>query len=157
MKNFFLSFFVIGAFVIYSLYQKGKEDRVKVFAPKQTNSQVTSIPSQILGNATPTLTELKQTSGSYIDGKYRGSVADAFYGNVQVEVTISGGKITDVQFLQYPSDRETSIEINNQAMPVLKQETITTQNAHVDVVSGATQSSQAFLESLQSALNKAKS
>lgn len=93
--------------------------------------------------------------GKYKDGTYTGSVADAFYGPLQVQVIISGGKITDVNFLQYPNDRQTSIEINTQAMPYLKQEAIQAQSANVAGVTGATQSSRAFIESLTSALNQA--
>lgn len=99
----------------------------------------------------------KPPSSQYKDGQYTGDSADAYYGNIQVRVTISGGKITDVVFLDYPQDRNTSIEINSQAMPYLKQEAIAAQSANVDIVSGATDSSRAFIQSLQSALTKAKS
>lgn len=91
----------------------------------------------------------------YKDGQYTGNAADAFYGLIQVKATISGGKITDIQFLQYPNDRNTSVEINRQAMPMLKQEALSTQNAHVDIISGATDTSQAFVESLANALSQA--
>lgn len=93
----------------------------------------------------------------YKDGQYTGDVADAYYGNIQVKATISGGKITDVVFLQYPSDRSTSVFINRQAMPYLKQEAIAAQSGNVDIVSGATLSSQAFIQSMNSALSQAKS
>ncbi len=92
----------------------------------------------------------------YKDGSYNGSVTDAFYGNVQVQVVISNDKLTDVIFLQYPSDRSTSRSINSQAMPYLRQEAIAAQTAQVDVVSGATQTSQAFTRSLESALSQAQ-
>ncbi|SRR5260221_10710473 len=95
--------------------------------------------------------------GTYRDGQYTGSVADAFYGNVQVRAIIQGGKLTDVQWLDYPRDRRTSQEINFQATPWLKQEAIQAQSAQVDFISGATLTSQAFVESLQYALNQAKS
>lgn len=91
------------------------------------------------------------------DGQYTGNPADAYYGFVQVKVTISDGKITDVVFLQSPNDRSTSILINQQAMPYLKQEAITAQSGNVDIVSGATLSSEAFIQSMNSALNQAKS
>lgn len=104
--------------------------------------------------ATPAPTPAKQ--GPYHNGAYTGSVADAYYGNIQVRAIISGGRITDVTFLQYPNDRSTSIEINTQAMPYLKIEAIQAQSANVDIVSGATDSSYAFRESLGSALHKAK-
>jgi uncharacterized protein with FMN-binding domain len=95
-------------------------------------------------------------SSAYKDGTYTGSVENAFYGNLQVAAVISGGKISAVNFLQYPNDRGTSKEINAMAMPLLQSEAIQAQSANVDVVSGATQSSQAFAQSLATALNQAK-
>lgn len=93
-------------------------------------------------------------SNGYKDGTYTGSVTDAFYGNIQVQVTVQSGKLTNVQFLQYPNDRNESVQINNQAMPLLQQEAIQSQTAQVDVVSGATDTSRAFQQSLQSALSQ---
>ena len=92
----------------------------------------------------------------YADGTYTGNVADAYYGNIQVQAVIQNGQITDVQFLQYPSDRSTSIRINGRAMPMLKSEAISAQSANVNIVSGATDSSQAFMQSLGSALTSAR-
>ena len=92
----------------------------------------------------------------YNEGTYIGTVADAYYGNVQVRVTISNDKITNVQFLDYPQDRNTSVRINSRAMPILIQEAISVQSANVNGVSGASATSSAFVESLTSALNQAK-
>lgn len=92
----------------------------------------------------------------YINGAYTGSVADAYYGNLQVSAVIQGGKLVDVQFLQHPSDRSQSQRINGRADPILAQEAIQAQSANVNIVSGATASSQAFQESLASALAQAK-
>lgn len=90
------------------------------------------------------------------DGTYTGSSTDAFYGNIQVKAVIAGGKITDVQFLQHPDHATRSIAINIVAMPNLKQEAIQAQSADVNIVSGATDSSNAFIQSLSSALTQAK-
>jgi|SRR5579884_691583 len=128
----------------------GKKDQAETPAIQSNISQI--IPT---GNPTTT-TETQQTSGNYKDGSYTGSVADAFYGPLQVKVTIQNGKITDVEFLQYPNDRGESVEINTQAMPLLKQEAITAQSANVDIITGATQTSQAFLQTLGSALAQAR-
>ncbi len=95
------------------------------------------------------------STGQYKDGTYTGSVADAYYGNIQVKATISGGKLTNVTFLQYPNDRGQSVEINQRAMPVLKAEAIQAQSANVDGVSGASDTSAAFNQSLASALAQA--
>ncbi len=94
--------------------------------------------------------------GRYKNGEYVGSVADAYYGYIQVKAVVTNGQISDVQFLQYPNDRATSIMINSQAMPILKSEAISAQTANVDIVSGATDSSQAFIQSLGAALASAK-
>ena len=127
--------------------------------PTPTPSSVGSQPSidETQPTITPAPTATPQPQGQYKDGSYTGSVADAFYGPLQVQVTVSGGKISNVQFLQAPNDRSESIEINQQAEPTLSQEVIQQQSAQVDVVSGATQTSQAFVQSLQAALSQAKS
>ena len=91
-------------------------------------------------------------SGNYRNGTYTGSVVYNGYGNIQVNAIITGGKISDVQFLQYPNDRSNSIRINTRAMPLLKSEAITAQSASVDGVSGATLTSSAFRSSLAAAL-----
>ncbi len=92
----------------------------------------------------------------YKDGTYTGSVADAYYGNVEVSATVSGGKLTDVKFLQYPNTHSTSVVINQQAMPYLQQEAIQAQSSNVQVISGATYTSQAFIQSLATAFAQAK-
>jgi uncharacterized protein with FMN-binding domain len=104
----------------------------------------------------PTPAPAPKPVGQYADGSYTGSAADAYYGTVQVKAVISGGKIADVQFLQYPNDRSTSRYINSQAMPLLTQEAIQAQSANVSGVSGATATSDAFVQSLTSALALAK-
>ena len=158
-KKVFLSSFVIIAFIIYVVADKFVGVKTAEF-PAITPPQPVAMPEveddYRLVVATPKPTPAPVVTGQYKDGTYTGSVADAYYGNVQVSATIAGGKISDVQFLQYPGDRRTSIEINSQAMPFLKTEAIQAQNANVEIVSGATETSLAFRESLGSALNQAK-
>lgn len=95
-------------------------------------------------------------SGLYNDGTYTGTAYDALYGSVQVQATVSGGQLTDVQFLKYPGDRRTSQNINNRAMSQLKREAIAVQGSRVNTVSGATDTSEAFRQSLHSALIQAQ-
>ena len=119
----------------------------------------TDVPTDTPTDVPPTSTPLPAPSatpeGQYKDGTYDGPVVDAYYGNVQVEAVIQDGKLADVQFLDYPKDRRTSREINQQAMPWLTQEAVQVQNANVDLIGGATFTSQAFVQSLQSALDQA--
>jgi uncharacterized protein with FMN-binding domain len=170
MKKYIVSIFVIATFAVYVLYQRvsgvgnvvivnnpsiipiregGVDDDDDDFIPPKTAR--TPAPT-----TAPKSTATKTTNGLYKDGNYTGISADAYYGNIQVLATISGGNITDVQFLDYPQDRSNSIRINTYAMPILKQEAIQVQNANVDTVSGASYSSEAFRQSLSSALAQAK-
>ncbi len=103
-----------------------------------------------------TQTPTQQSGSQYRNGTYTGSTADAFYGSMQVQATIANGKLTNVQFIQWPNDRFRSVRINQQALPELVQEAIQAQSANVDAISGATDSSGAFVTSLQSALSQAK-
>ena len=107
-------------------------------------------------NTTVATTPADKPKGQFTDGTYTGSSENAFYGMVQVRATVSGGKLTDVTFLTYPNDRSTSRMINDQAMPILSQEAIAAQSAQVDGVSGATDTSNAFVQSLSTALSSAK-
>jgi uncharacterized protein with FMN-binding domain len=167
MKKFLLSSLVLIIFTIYAVHTNLSVEGSPVVSvkapgiiiPSTTNSSATvttlgPTPRPVQTTA-PTQPPATVSNGRYKNGTYTGSAADAFYGNIQVQVTIIGGQIADVQFLQYPSDRRTSIEINSQAMPLLKQEAIQAQSAQVDGVSGATASSGAFIQSLQSALQQA--
>ena len=106
-------------------------------------------------NTSAPVTVPKKT-GEYTDGTYTGPSEDAYYGNVQVQVTIANGKIADVQFLDYPQDRSYSRSINSQAMPYLTQEAISAQSANVNGFSGASDTSAAFRQSLAAALSQAK-
>ena len=95
-------------------------------------------------------------SGQYTDGSYIGDATDAFFGIVQVKAVVQDGKLTDIQLLQFPNDHETTIQISNRAFPLLTQEAIAVQSAEVDIISGATESSVGFKQSLASALAQAK-
>lgn len=84
-----------------------------------------------------------------------GSVAQTRWGPVQVQLTVDNGKITQVSVLQYPDGNGKDQQINARALPVLISETVSAQNADIDMVSGATVTSQGYLTSLQSALDQA--
>ena len=129
--------------------QKSSTPSTAQSAPEPSQPQTVVTPA-------PTPAPAPKPAGEYVDGSYTGSPADAYYGMVQVQAVIQDGKLAAVNFLSYPSDRSTSRYINSQAMPQLKTEAIQAQSANVDGVSGATDTSQAFIESLGSALAQAK-
>ena len=84
-----------------------------------------------------------------------GDTAQTRWGPVQVQVTVAGGKITDVTAVQYPNGNGRDQEINSYALPVLAQEALAAQSANIDHVSGATVTSDGYVQSLQSAIDQA--
>ena len=77
------------------------------------------------------------------------------YGDVQVRVTLRGKQIVDVQALTLPSDRSRSVEISQYAAPRLRAEVLQAQSAQIDLISGASYTSDSYAQSLQGALDRA--
>jgi uncharacterized protein with FMN-binding domain len=96
-----------------------------------------------------------QTTSSAAGGTYVGTTVSTRFGDVQVQVTISDGAITDVTALQLTDDEGRSVQISNRAAPILRDEVLQAQTASVSMVSGATYTSAAYLQSLQAALDQA--
>ena len=91
----------------------------------------------------------------YRDGQFTGSNISMRFGDVQVKVIVKGGRIVDVQTPQMPFDRPRSADISQQAAPLLHDEVLQAQSAQIDSLSGATYTSDAYGQSLQSALDQA--
>jgi uncharacterized protein with FMN-binding domain len=72
-----------------------------------------------------------------------------------VQITVAAGKITNVTVLQQPSGNPKDTEINAYALPILIKDTVSAQSAKIDMVSGATVTSDGYVQSLQSALDQA--
>ena len=85
-----------------------------------------------------------------------GSSVRTRYGNVEVQVVFTGTQITDVVPVQLPDSNGVDQQIDQQVVPILIQETLTAQSANIQAVSGATYTSDGYIRSLQSALDKAK-
>ena len=100
-------------------------------------------------------TDVASATSTSADGTYAGAAISTRWGDVQVAVTISGGTITDVTALQLTDADGRSVQISNRAAPVLREEVLQAQSASVSMVSGATYTSGAYLESLQAALDQA--
>jgi uncharacterized protein with FMN-binding domain len=135
------------------------------YSTSTSGPQTTSAPASIHAGTSSGSSETTQSSGdstgtsgsgsTSASTKVTGSVAQTQWGPVQVELTVSNGKITDVSVIQYPDGNGRDQEINSQALPILTQETVAAQSAQIDMVSGATVTSDGYLESLQSALDQA--
>lgn len=105
-------------------------------------------------DATSSTSSGSAASGS-TDGTYAGTTVSTRFGDVQVQVTISGGAISDVTALQLTDHDGRSVSISNRAAPILRDEVLQAQTASVSFVGGATYTSSAYLQSLQAALDAA--
>jgi len=102
------------------------------------------------GHATRTTAPTPSASGT-VDG----AVVDTQYGQVQVQVSYTGRRITRIRALHLTDSSGTSVQISAGAAPILQRGALAAQSAHVDMVSGATFTSTAYLQSLQSAIDAA--
>jgi len=88
-------------------------------------------------------------------GTYDGGVVQTRFGTVQVQITVKSGQITDVTALKLTDAEGRSVQISNYAAPILRDEVLQAQSANVQTVGGATVTSDAYLTSLQAALDAA--
>ncbi len=165
-RKLLLSFFVVVSFAVYAAVERLTKasaapaaDSPATPSPDASSAGGASAQSSASGPVSTVPPQAKAaaptTTSGFKDGTYQGQPVDAYYGLVQVQVNIQHGAISGVQFLQYPHDRATSQEINAQVMPWLQQEAIQAQSANVDIISGATLTSEGFQMSLQTALQSA--
>jgi uncharacterized protein with FMN-binding domain len=108
-----------------------------------------------VGSSTDSGSSSGDSGSTTTSSTYTGDSASTRWGPVQVQLTVTDGTITDVQVIDYPTSNGKDRQINARALPELVQETLDAQSAHIDMVSGATVTSEGYLESLQSALDQA--
>jgi uncharacterized protein with FMN-binding domain len=128
--------------------------------PDDNNASSPSAPP--LATPSPSATPLATPAPSptpspspALSGTFTGSDFPNRFGDVVVRVAITNGHITDVQAVQLPTDRQESAYISEQAGPLLRSEALQAQSANIDIISGATYTSQSYSQSLESALQQA--
>jgi uncharacterized protein with FMN-binding domain len=84
-----------------------------------------------------------------------GDEAQTIYGPIQVKITVKNGKVTAAEAIEYPNNDPRDAQINSYAIPALNSEAVSASSARIDAISGATYTSQGYVSSLQSALDKA--
>ncbi|MFD8865366.1 FMN-binding protein [Streptomyces sp. NPDC059590] len=129
-------------------------------SPSPSSSSPSSSPSASSSSSgsaapSPSSPSAAHTTPAGPTGTYTGSTINTRYGPVQLAVTFSKGKITAVKAIQTPSGDGRSQQIASYAVPQLTSETLSAQSAQIDAVSGATYTSEGYVQSLQSALDKA--
>jgi uncharacterized protein with FMN-binding domain len=127
-------------------------------SPPTSDAHPAASPASQAAGAAPAATAApaSRSGGTALaNGTVTGPVVQTQFGPVQVQVTIANGKITDVTALQLPSDRQRSAYISGIVGPMLQSEALTAQSAQIDLISGATYTSDAYAQSLQAALDQA--
>ncbi len=116
----------------------------------------TAAAAGIVSSPAPTGTAPKATAkaGTAAPLVVNGTAASTRYGDIQVQITVAGGRITKATAIAYPTQGRDG-EINSYAVPILQQATLAAQSASIDTVSGATYTSEGYKESLQAALDAA--
>ncbi|GIT79675.1 hypothetical protein LLS1_13440 [Leifsonia sp. LS1] len=148
---------VMGATVGLKLYGVGEQTTASATAAAGTTSRGTSSSaptSTPAPSSTATASGTPSASATPASTEVTGSAVDTRYGPVQVKVTFSGSTITAIDAVQYPNGSGRDVEVNQQALPVLQQEALASQSANIDTVSGATYTSEGYIQSLQSALDQ---
>ena len=124
-------------------------------ATKKPTKKSTQSTTAATTPAAPATTAPAAPAKAKPSGTFTGSTQQTRFGPVQVEITISNGKITAARALQYPNNDFRSQSISQQAIPYLVQETLAAQSANIQGVGGASYTSQGWYDSLVSALAKA--
>lgn len=117
-----------------------------------STSSATPTPSETSASPEASQTPTAQAAAA---GTFTGQAINTRYGPVQVQITVESGKITKSVVTQVPWTDRKDQEINSQAVPILNSEAVAAQSANIDMVSGATYTSEAYLQSLQSAIDQA--
>jgi len=129
-----------------------KKAAAKAAASKAASNATKAASTPTPAAPTPTPTKASTTG---ISGTFAGATNQTRFGPVQVQITVSNGKITAVKALQYPNGDPRSANISQQAIPYLVQQTLAAQSDQISGVGGASYTSYGFYISLQSALKKA--
>jgi uncharacterized protein with FMN-binding domain len=123
-------------------------------APHQLGGTA-SVPPTPNAGSTPSPSPSASQTPPAATGTFTGSDVQNRFGDVVVRVVVTKGHITDVQAVKLPFDRAESAYISQQAGPLLRTEALRAQSANIDIISGATYTSESYAQSLDSALKQA--
>ena len=119
-----------------------------------TPSPTAAVPTTVVPSITVTTPPTTAVSAAPVG--FDGQIVGTEYGPVQIQAQIRDGELTEVAVMQSPNAERKSVQINARALPALRTEALAAKSARIDTVSGATYTSDAYRQSLQSALDAAK-
>ena len=146
----------LSAVVVAVSYEASLQSSSQLAAASSAGTSSSPGSGSASGTDTASGTGGSNSGSALADGDYTGDAVQTRYGGVQVRITVANGTITEVQVPQYPNREGRDVQISQRSLPILIQETKSAQSAGIDMVSGATYTSQGYLQSLQSALDQAR-
>jgi uncharacterized protein with FMN-binding domain len=146
---------VSGLIMLFSYHTSLAGSGTLAVPPSTGTGTTSSSGSTLAGSGSTSSGGSSSSSAGGAATTVTGDTAQTQWGPVQVQITVSGGKITDVTPVQYPNGNGRDQEINSYALPVLAKEALAAQSANIDHVSGATVTSDGYVQSLQSAIDQA--
>lgn len=157
MKKGIVIILAVAIIGILGIYGKSHSSTASTGSPDAADANTTDMAAAMANDSTTTSGLASNTSNTsgLRDGTFSGASENTPYGSVRIAVVISGGKISNVNFLQMPSDLGHTQEVTAMSEPLLKAETLRSQNSHIDFISGATSTTEGYIQSLQSALDQA--
>lgn len=163
MKKIIINLLAIGAIIAsavnaYLLFFSGGSLSTEASSISSSNNSQTAKSTSQSESTTTVAQSSEQTSTQSTglkDGTYTGETVTTHHGDYQVQITVSGGSISDVNVLEYPNDNPKSQQINQTALPTYTKEALSSQSSKVSLISGASEAYEGFTGSLQDAINQA--
>jgi len=143
---------ISGLVLLFSYHTSRNEGSIAVAGPASSGGGSASSSGTSSGSSNGSSSG---SGGSTASGTYTGNSVMTRWGAVQVQITVADGKITAAEAVEYPQANPRDRQINAYALPVLAQEATQAQSADIDAVSGATVTSDGYVQSLQSAIDQA--
>jgi uncharacterized protein with FMN-binding domain len=157
MRKSIVTILAVAIIGILGIYSRGHQsnDAASVQGADTTVTANPTTTQQTTAASSDSSSSSASSTAAYKDGTYTGDNEDTAYGPVRIQVVISGGRIINIKFVSMPDELGHTQEVTNESAPLLKQSTLDKQSANIDFVSGATQTSEGYKLSLQSALDQA--
>ena len=146
---------ISGLVLLFSYHTSRNEGSTAVAGPAASGGSASSSGSSSGQSNGSSNGSSSGSAGSTASGTYTGASVMTRWGAVQVQITVADGKITAAEAVAYPQANPRDRQINAYALPVLAQEATQAQSADIDAVSGATVTSDGYVQSLRSAIDQA--
>ena len=156
LRKLLLSVSVIVVSAAYVAWSAGRRDREVLPDPSLLDPLPPAQTAQSDPPPRPPLAPQSAPASTLHDGTFTGYIVDAYYGLMQIQITVADGRVSAIDPVRYPLDREVSRRISYYIIPILETEVVKEQKTDVDMITGATLTVTAYRMSLGDALRQAR-